>query len=115
MRIAVIAPPWTPVPPVLYGGTELVVDRLATGFQAAGHEVLLFTVGNSTCAVPRAWTLPEPDSRMGTTVPELIHVAAAYEAVQGFDIVHDHTVAGPFYAERYPNLHVVTTSHGPLD
>jgi glycosyltransferase involved in cell wall biosynthesis len=116
MRIAVIAPPWTPVPPVLYGGTELVVDRLATGFQAAGHEVLLFTTGESTCPVPRAFVLPAAQGhRIGMAVPELIHVAAAYDAVQGFDIVHDHSVFGPFYAERYPNLHVVTTVHGPLD
>jgi glycosyltransferase involved in cell wall biosynthesis len=116
MRIAVIAPPWTPVPPVLYGGTELVVDRLATGFQAAGHEVLLFTTGDSTCPVPRAYVLPAAQGhRIGMAVPELIHVAAAYDAVQGFDIVHDHSVFGPFYAERYPDLHVVTTVHGPLD
>ena len=116
MRIAVIAPPWAPVPPVLYGGTELVVDRLATGFQAAGHEVLLFTTGESTCPVPRAYVLPAAQGhRIGMAVPELIHVAAAYDAVQGFDIVHDHSVFGPFYAERYPNLHVVTTVHGPLD
>ena len=36
MRIGLIAPPWTPVPPPLYGGIELVVDELARGIQAAG-------------------------------------------------------------------------------
>lgn len=116
MRVALIAPPWTPVPPPLYGGTELVVDRLATGLQAAGHEVLLFTTGDSTCPVPRKFVLEEAQGmRIGSAVPELIHAAAAYDAVQDFDIVHDHTIVGPFLAERFPHLKVVTTCHGPLD
>src|SRR5437879_2563571 len=116
MRIAVIAPPWAPVPPDLYGGIELVVDRLARGLQAAGHDVLLFTTGDSTCPVPMQWVLPVAEgSRIGMAVPELRHVVHAYEAVRNFDIVHDHTVAGPFYSERFPDLPVVTTVHGPLN
>jgi glycosyltransferase involved in cell wall biosynthesis len=116
MRIAVIAPPWTPVPPKLYGGIELVVDRLATGFQRAGHDVLLFTTGDSTCPVPKQWTLPEAEhQRIGMVVPELRHIMAAYEAVAGYDIVHDHTVMGPVYAQRFPDIKVVTTNHGPFN
>ncbi len=116
MRIAVIAPPWAPVPPAAYGGIEVVVDRLAVGFEKAGHEVLLYATGDSTCPVPRQWVLAEAErDRMGFAVPELRHVMHAYEAVQGFDIVHDHTVVGPLYAERYPDLPVVTTIHGPFD
>ena len=116
MRIAIIAPPWAPVPPVLYGSIELVVDRLATGFQGAGHEVLLFTTGDSTCPVPRKSVLPAAQgTRIGAVVPELVHVTAAYDAVREADIVHDHSVVGPFYAERFPDLPVVTTVHGPLD
>jgi glycosyltransferase involved in cell wall biosynthesis len=116
MRIAIIAPPWAPIPPVLYGGIELVVDRLAVGFQRAGHEVLLYTTGDSTCPVPRAWHLPEAEgSRIGMAVPELRHALAAYEAVAGYDIVHDHTVAGPLLAALRPELRVVTTIHGPFN
>jgi glycosyltransferase involved in cell wall biosynthesis len=116
MRIAVIAPPWAPVPPKLYGGIELVVDRLATGFQAAGHDVVLFTTGDSTCQVPRASLLPVAQGwRIGMAVPEIIHAAAAYEVAKDCDIVHDHTLFGPFYAERFPDLPVVTTVHGPLE
>ena len=54
MRILVIAPPWLPVPPMAYGGTELVLDGLARGLQAAGHEVVLFATGDSECEVPIA-------------------------------------------------------------
>ncbi len=119
MRIAVISPPWAPVPPALYGGIELVVDRLAVGFQRAGHEVLLFATGDSTCAVPTQFVLEKSEGmRIGMAVPEQRHVMAAYEAVTawGADVVHDHSIIGPFYAAaRYPDLPVATTIHGPFN
>src|SRR5436190_1669876 len=86
MRIGLIAPPWAPVPPHLYGGIELVVDRLAQGFAAAGHEVVLFATGDSTCPVERRWLLEEAEGRrIGFTVPEVRHVLAAYEALNDGD------------------------------
>ena len=116
MRIGLIAPPWTPIPPLLYGGIELVVDQLARGLQDAGHEVLLYTTGDSTCPVPRQWVLPEAEGqRIGMAVPELRHVIHAYEAVRDCDVVHDHTIMGPFHAEHYPGLPVATTIHGPFN
>ena len=51
MRIGLIAPPWIPVPPPSYGGIEAVVDVLARGLTAAGHEVLLAAAAGSTCPV----------------------------------------------------------------
>ncbi|MEA2685351.1 MAG: hypothetical protein QOE93_546, partial [Actinomycetota bacterium] len=120
MRIAIIAPPWAPIPPTLYGGIEQAVDAEARGMAAAGHDVLLFTTGDSTCPVPRQWILPASEGeRMGIAVPEVRHVLAAYEAVAGFDIVHDHTIVGPAMASRWGPAGgtppVVTTIHGPLD
>ena len=116
MRIALIAPPWTPIPPPLYGGIESVVHLLAVGFQDAGHEVLLYTTGDSTCPVPRAHVLEEAEGhRIGMAVPELRHLMHAYDAIQDFDIVHDHSVVGPLYSERFPDLKVVTTNHGPFN
>jgi glycosyltransferase involved in cell wall biosynthesis len=116
MRIAVIAPPWTPVPPPLYGGIESVVHLLATGFQDAGHEVLLYATGDSTCPVPRAHVLEEAEGhRIGMAVPELRHLMHAYDEIQDYDIIHDHTVVGPVYSERFPELKIVTTNHGPFN
>ncbi|MBV9663527.1 MAG: glycosyltransferase family 4 protein [Actinobacteria bacterium] len=116
MRIAVVAPPWAPVPPALYGGIELVVDRLCVGMQKAGHDVVLFTTGDSTCPVRREWALEVSEGqRIGMAVPELRHVMAAYDAVRDADIVHDHSIMGPVYAERFPDLPVVTTIHGPFN
>lgn len=115
MRVALIAPPWIPIPPPAYGGTEAVLDTLARGLAAAGHEVLLVTTGDSTCPVERSWVFERARTEdMGGVVVELRHLLHAYEAVGGADIVHDHTVAGPLYAERYSPHPVVTTSHGPF-
>jgi len=102
---------------VLYGGIEQMLDSLARGLVAAGHEVMLFTTADSTCPVPRQWLLEHAEGqRMGFSVPELRHVMAAYEAVEGFDIVHDHTVLGPLVAAgQAGHPPVVTTIHGPLN
>lgn len=116
MRIAVIAPPWAPIPPPLYGGIELVVDQLATGLQAAGHDVTLFATGDSTSRVPTDWILPEAEGlRIGMAVPEMRHVIHCYRSITDFDVVHDHSVLGPFYAERSPQVPVTTTIHGPFN
>ena len=116
MRIAVVAPPWAPIPPPLYGGIEQVVDGLSRGFADSGHDVMLFTTGDSTCPVERRWLLERAEGeRMGFTVPELRHVLAAYEAVEGFDVVHDHTLLGPLLAHDHRAPAVVTTIHGPFN
>jgi glycosyltransferase involved in cell wall biosynthesis len=118
MRIAVIAPPWLSVPPTGYGGIETVLDTLCRGLRTAGHDVLLYATGDSTCPVERAWTF---ETAVGTDrispAAELRHVIDAYRAVRdwGADVVHDHTLTGPFYAQQHTELTVVTTNHGPFD
>ena len=55
MRIALIAPPFIPVPPKQYGGTELFLAHLAEGLQARGFEVVVYTNGESSVKVERRW------------------------------------------------------------
>jgi glycosyltransferase involved in cell wall biosynthesis len=117
VRIGIIAPPWIAVPPPAYGGTEAMLDTLARGLQDAGHEVLLFASGDSTCSVPTASLFAEGlGLGISGSAGELRHVLAAYEAMADFgaDVVHDHTLVGPFYAQTLPGVAVVTTSHGPF-
>ena len=119
MRIGLIAPPWVPVPPPAYGGTELVIDNLARGLKELGHDVSLFTVGESTCPVPKEYLFREPPVPIGLAVAESTHVLAAYDAMSDVDLIHDHTLIGPLIAgsrgmtggRRPP---VVTTNHGPF-
>jgi glycosyltransferase involved in cell wall biosynthesis len=116
LKIGLLAPPWAPVPPSSYGGTEAVVSELALGLSAAGHEVILYATTDSSVKVPlvraaagAAW------DRVGQSDVELPHVMRGYEALTGCDIIHDHTLLGPAWALAGGHDRVVTTSHGPLD
>jgi glycosyltransferase involved in cell wall biosynthesis len=118
MRIGLIAPPWVPVPPRAYGGTESVVDRLARGLVRAGHEVLLAAAANSTCPVPRVAGTMEPadDAPVcGDALTDLRHVVTSYAAMADVDVVHDHTLVGPLYRRPPRPTPVVTTNHGPFN
>jgi len=114
VRIGLIAPPWVPVPPPRYGGTEVVVDNLARGLQARGHHVELFTVGESTCPVDRRFLYPAGVHPMGSSVEEAAHVLAAYEALADVELIHDHTVLGPLLAANVKpdSPPIVCTHHG---
>ena len=115
LRIGLIAPPWVAVPPKVYGGTELVIDTLARGLQAAGHRVSLFATGDSSCPVSRHWLYPDALGTSADPDLELAHVERAYEVLSDVDLVHDHSLTGPRWASTWrPGLPVVTTNHGPF-
>lgn len=116
LSIGLIAPPWLPVPPPAYGGTELFVDVLARGLEQAGHEVVLFATGDSTSPVRRRYWF-EHALGMGEAgnLAEPLQVVEAYRALDGVDIVHDNTVVGPLYARSLQGRRVVTTAHGNFD
>jgi len=113
MRIGLIAAPWIPVPPPNYGGTELVIDHIARGLAARGHDVRLFTVPESTCPVETEWVLPKAAEPTSFDVPEAQHVLAAYNAFDDVDVIHDHTVLGPAIAagHKHPDIPVAFTNH----
>jgi glycosyltransferase involved in cell wall biosynthesis len=118
MRIGLIAPPWLPVPPPAYGGTESVVDRLARGLCRAGHDVLLAAAANSTCPVPRVagTRAVAPEAPVcGDSVTEVHHVLTSYAAMTDVDVIHDHTLIGPLCGLPPEPTPVVTTNHGPFD
>jgi glycosyltransferase involved in cell wall biosynthesis len=116
MRIAVIAPPWYPVPPNGYGGIEWVVALLADGLTERGHEVTLFAPpGSETDAelVPPLQEVP-PEELIGDPWYEAAHAVSAYEQDSEFDLLHDHT--GPVGASigAMSNAPTVHTLHGPF-
>ena len=116
MRIGMIAPPWVSVPPTGYGGTEEVVDTLARGLRELGHDVVLFTVGDSTCPVDRRWVFEHPVLPMGHSTSECRHVQAAYDELADCDVIHDHTMVGPVWAAALRrDVPVVTTVHSAFD
>ncbi|UVJ40029.1 glycosyltransferase family 4 protein [Arthrobacter sp. CJ23] len=115
MRIGLIAPPWLPIPPTGYGGTETAIHALAVSLQAAGHTVLLAAPSDSTCPVERLGGFaPAQRSEMGHTNAELPHVVRAYRELSDVDIIHDHTLAGPLYRHRPADIPVVCTIHSAI-
>jgi glycosyltransferase involved in cell wall biosynthesis len=117
LRIAMIAPPWFELPPTAYGGIEAVVADLVDTLSARGHEVTLIGAGrNRTRASRFVAVFEEPPSlRLGEPMPEVLHAAATAEILEDldYDIVHDHTLAGPLLARCRPTYTVVT-AHGPV-
>jgi glycosyltransferase involved in cell wall biosynthesis len=93
-----------------------VLDGLARGLRSAGHEVLLFATGDSTCPVPRAWAFDRAVGVGGDIPTEISHALRAYERVMDWkpDVVHDHTLVGPLLG-IHECASVVTTNHGPFE
>jgi glycosyltransferase involved in cell wall biosynthesis len=121
-RIAMIVSPWYPVPPVGYGGIELMAYHLARELQLRGHEVSVIGQQGSkgefeTIAIaPESWS-----SQLGTRdqVPrESLFLYRAYELVRkrAFDVVHDHSGLTGILLAASTRLQtpVVATLHGDL-
>jgi Glycosyl transferases group 1/Glycosyltransferase Family 4 len=118
LRIAMLVPPWYEVPPSGYGGVEQVCAALIDGLVARGHRVTLVGAGTGTSTRAEfCSTTPQPQFRqLGEVLPELLHVARANRlfAERTFDVIHDHTMLGPFMASQRKPPTVVTAHNSPL-
>ena len=122
LNIAMLAPPWLPIPPEGYGGIEQVVDLLCKGLVELGHQVTLFAAPGSRSSATVREVLPQsyPDE-IGQSLHEIDHVARVFDAVaeageQGepFDLLHDHCgFTAVAFASCIP-IPVVHTLHGPF-
>jgi len=120
LRIVLIAPPWYPLPPHGYGGTELVVHLLHFELRRMGHHVTVFgAVGSDPEVVtlaPASWSddLGGPIQHVREAT-YLARVAARLEG-EHFDVIHDHLgPAGVLLAALSKVAPVVVhTMHGQL-
>ncbi len=87
LRVALTADPELPVPPRLYGGIERIVDMLARGLAARGHDVTLFAHRDSDSA---GTLVPWPGLHSGSTADTLRNgMTLAIGVARGrFDLVH---------------------------
>jgi glycosyltransferase involved in cell wall biosynthesis len=115
LRIAMVAPPWYELPPRGYGGIESVVADLVDQLTERGHHVTLVGAGHNGTAAEQFIPVFEvpPSERIGTPTPEVIHAAATARLLDEleFDVVHDHSLAGPLLA-RGRKVPTVVTMHG---
>jgi glycosyltransferase involved in cell wall biosynthesis len=117
LKIALIAPPFIPVPPADYGGTELFVAHLAEGLAKAGVEVVVYTNGESAVNAERRWIYER--AQWPIRVPEhawlreLNHESwAVRDAAKDCDIIHLQS-AQSCPLSRFIKKPVVLTLHGP--
>jgi glycosyltransferase involved in cell wall biosynthesis len=120
--VALLAPPWIPVPPPGYGGIELVIAELAGGLVRRGLEVVLLAAPGSRSSA-EVVPLLESDhaDEIGGTLFEVDHVSRALEVVDAaarrgrpFDIVHDHSGYALVAVADRVHVPVLHTMHGPF-
>jgi glycosyltransferase involved in cell wall biosynthesis len=119
LRIAMLAAPLLPVPPLRYGGTERVVAALAEGLTARGHDVTLFGAGDSTVGCRLVPVVPHsiwPDISGSDATPFIRLVADVAAAHQSeFDIIHSHLEGHGLPFARRATTPVLATLHGRID
>jgi glycosyltransferase involved in cell wall biosynthesis len=118
LRIAMLAPPWIPVPSPGYGCVESVVSTLTEALVGRGHDVTLFCAPGSASRASVVSLLEQahPDE-IERSLYESDHVGRAFDQIDDagtgrFDVVHDHCgFTGLAMANRIdtPLLH---TLHG---
>src|SRR3954464_1300659 len=116
MKVAVLSPPWFPVPPTGYGGIEWIVSLLADGLAKDGHDVTLFASGDSRTRAKLAWVFEHaPTDQIGRALPDLRHAPSAYEREDGFHVANEHTGHLGAVLGGLVETPVVPPVHGPLD
>jgi glycosyltransferase involved in cell wall biosynthesis len=122
LRIAMLAPPWIPVPPPGYGGIEAVVALLANELVRRGHDVTLFAAPGSLsdAEVHPLLAAPHPEA-IERSLYEVDHVARALAEIdragrhgRPYDVLHDHCGFTAFAMADRVAVPVVHTLHGPF-
>jgi glycosyltransferase involved in cell wall biosynthesis len=115
MRVAQIAPPWIPIPPVTYGGTELMVAALIQGLRDRGVEIWLFSAGDSSLPVPQYGHFLQsfwpPDK-----FSENLHLSHAFAHLRQQPpwVIHSHLENAAGFWTLAPSAPLVITIHTPL-
>ena len=115
MRVALVAPPFLPVPPKRYGGTELFIAQLAEGLRDMGVNVVVYTNGQSTVGVETRWLYKAPQWPLQGDVYDSLkdfnHASwAISDAANDCDVIHLHNVPALMFT-RYVNTRFIYTVH----
>ncbi|HET6379537.1 MAG TPA: glycosyltransferase family 4 protein [candidate division Zixibacteria bacterium] len=119
LRIALLAAPMEPVPPVAYGGTERVVAALAEELARRGHDVTVFASGDSKVSARLVPVIPVALWRRGYRGDVSSFIAAGiaecWRRADEFDVIHSHVEGLGFLMARHCPTPVLSTLHGRLD
>ena len=117
MRVALVVPPFIPVPPRRYGGTELFAAHLAEGLTTLGIDVVLYTIGESTLPVERRWLYPKGqwplEGEIFENLTDINHGAwSVKDASESCEVIHVSTASSIVHS-RFVNVPFVYTIHHP--
>lgn len=118
MRIALIAPPFIPIPPVRYGGTELFIGCLAEGLKQQGIDVVVYATGDSTVGTEVRFIYPKSEwplkGEIFSNLKDINHTFwAVSDALRDCDIIHLNNAPG-LAVSRFTNTPIVYTVHHPF-
>ncbi|GGK42062.1 glycosyl transferase [Pilimelia terevasa] len=118
LRIAMVVPPWYELPPAGYGGIEAMCSVLIDKLSDRGHDVVVLGAG-SRCGTAGTFVslMDEPQhQRLGEVMPAALHAARVGRILRrgAFDVVHDHSPAGPLTAYHHGSPTVVTVHGSPV-
>ena len=122
MKIAIIASPFVPVPPLAYGGTERVICYLIQGLRELGHTPILLGPGDSTVdcriipIVDKAIYFPQKKSDIPAFLQRVrrlnkVTERKLKELIPSIDIIHSHSFDLSYFS-HVPHL---TTLHSPIN
>ncbi len=116
MRVALIAPPFLPVPPERYGGTELFIAQLAEGLQASGTDVVVYANGESTVGVETRWLYEKKQwplrGEVFDNVQDFNHASwSIADAAGDCDIIHLNNVPALMFTRFVHESKFVYTLH----
>lgn len=119
MKIALVAPQYEAIPPVGYGGTELVVANIIKGLMVRRHDVTVYASGDSKtkakvkAVAPEAiWKCKREES---PNLYQTLELDMVREDADKYDIIHNHIDYNFFILTRFIKTPVVTTFHGPVN
>jgi glycosyltransferase involved in cell wall biosynthesis len=116
MRIGIISPLEMRVPPVAYGGTELIVSLLTEEYVERGHEVTLFASGDSLTNA-RLISVCSNYLRGSNREKDLLNMLNAVTCIEKaseFDIIHNNTQLEGMSLSSLVKTPMLTTLHGNL-
>lgn len=117
MRIAQIASIAERVPAKKYGGSERIIYTITEELVNRGHDVTLFSSGDSITSAKLSSVVPFSLREMAVKNPyglnELCftHIGTAYSRAHEFDIIHDHNYAISMPTANLSPTPVVSTVH----
>ncbi|MEO8065929.1 MAG: glycosyltransferase family 4 protein [Candidatus Doudnabacteria bacterium] len=124
MKIAVVAALEESIPPLKYGGTELVIYNVVQQLVLMGHDVTLLASGDSMTKAKLIPIFPKPLRSISELKDPKLRDAYKYMGTgeilsylykSKFDIVHNHLGWRLLPFAKIIPCPIVTTLHGPLD